>query len=356
MYCVLRLRTGPRLFHPTRRRSQRRGPLLFSWRGFARSIDHTKDYFGILGLDPSKKVSDSELKKAYFLLAKKFHPDANASKTEAEQKKAADTFTNIQEAYELLSDKNSRAEIEREVVSKRFAGGNRAGPGQGPGAGRGGGFRRSAAGGGPSASSYPHMNTSGRPGGNFRPGARPGGASGHWSTDERQAFGWWQMDMSPEEREKWRQRVLNKTYSRTADSDEAHLRFRAIEREKSYNFAKQILYVLLGLCAIQFFGGILLYNWKNRAAQRSMMRSEADSLREALDLKLARDVQRMHNEFRERQGVLLPTRERVLAEAMEKGLDSEESLSARNKRIVAGALVGEFPNDQSYVKPSPDTA
>lgn len=60
-----------------------------------------KDYYKILGVD--KSSSEKEIKKAYRRLARKFHPDINKNDAEAEAK-----FKEINEAYEVLKDKNKR--------------------------------------------------------------------------------------------------------------------------------------------------------------------------------------------------------------------------------------------------------
>ena len=59
-----------------------------------------KDYYETLGVQRS--ASDAEIKAAYRKLARKFHPDVNRTK-EAESK-----FKDINEAYEVLSDKQKR--------------------------------------------------------------------------------------------------------------------------------------------------------------------------------------------------------------------------------------------------------
>lgn len=59
-----------------------------------------KDYYKTLGVD--KKASEKEIQKAYKTLAKKCHPDVNKSK-DSEAK-----FKEINEAYEVLGDKEKR--------------------------------------------------------------------------------------------------------------------------------------------------------------------------------------------------------------------------------------------------------
>lgn len=59
-----------------------------------------KDYYDILGV--KRDATDAEIKSAYRKLARKFHPDVNKTK-EAEGK-----FKDINEAYEVLGDKQKR--------------------------------------------------------------------------------------------------------------------------------------------------------------------------------------------------------------------------------------------------------
>ena len=59
-----------------------------------------KDYYEILGV--ARDADAATIKSAYRKLARKYHPDVNKTK-EAEEK-----FKDINEAYEVLSDKAKR--------------------------------------------------------------------------------------------------------------------------------------------------------------------------------------------------------------------------------------------------------
>jgi DnaJ-class molecular chaperone len=63
------------------------------------------NYYTILGL--GKEASQSEIIKSYRYLALKYHPDRNKNSEEAKQK-----FMQIVEAYEVLSNEQSRKEYD----------------------------------------------------------------------------------------------------------------------------------------------------------------------------------------------------------------------------------------------------
>src|SRR5579871_5125357 len=64
------------------------------------------DYYETLGV--SKSASEDEIKKAYRKLARQYHPDRNPGDKQAEAK-----FKDIQKAYDVLSDKNKRAQYDQ---------------------------------------------------------------------------------------------------------------------------------------------------------------------------------------------------------------------------------------------------
>ncbi|KAG0170591.1 hypothetical protein DFQ30_002262 [Apophysomyces sp. BC1015] len=90
-----------------------------------------KDPYEVLGV--KKAASASDIKKAYYGLAKKYHPDTNKDKD------AREKFVQIQEAYEILSDDQKRQQYDQFGHGFDGAGGA-GGPGGFHGSGFPGGF------------------------------------------------------------------------------------------------------------------------------------------------------------------------------------------------------------------------
>lgn len=65
-----------------------------------------RDYYEVLGVP--KNADDAALKKAYRVLAKKYHPDSNLGDAEAEKK-----FKEASEAYSVLSDPEKRRQYDQ---------------------------------------------------------------------------------------------------------------------------------------------------------------------------------------------------------------------------------------------------
>ena len=65
-----------------------------------------RDYYEVLGV--SKGASEDEIKKAYRQSAKKYHPDLHPGDKECEEK-----FKEVNEAYEVLSDKDKKARYDQ---------------------------------------------------------------------------------------------------------------------------------------------------------------------------------------------------------------------------------------------------
>jgi curved DNA-binding protein len=65
-----------------------------------------RNYYEILGI--TKNASSEEIKKAYRMLARQYHPDRNPGNKAAEEK-----FKDINEAYEILSDTTKRAQYDQ---------------------------------------------------------------------------------------------------------------------------------------------------------------------------------------------------------------------------------------------------
>jgi curved DNA-binding protein len=65
-----------------------------------------RDYYDVLGV--KRNASEEEIKSAYRKLARQYHPDRNPGDKQAET-----NFKEVQEAYDVLSDKNKRVQYDR---------------------------------------------------------------------------------------------------------------------------------------------------------------------------------------------------------------------------------------------------
>lgn len=76
-------------------------------RGFSHSVRAKINFDPYKTLGLLKEASQADIKKAYYQLVKKFHPDVN------KEKDAEKNFHKIQESYELLSDKEKRSQYDQ---------------------------------------------------------------------------------------------------------------------------------------------------------------------------------------------------------------------------------------------------
>lgn len=75
-----------------------------------------RDYYEVLGIP--KSASQKDIKKAYYQLAKKFHPDMNKNDPNAQKK-----FQEVSEAYEVLGDDAKRKQFDTYGMGgEQFAG------------------------------------------------------------------------------------------------------------------------------------------------------------------------------------------------------------------------------------------
>ncbi len=109
-----------------------------------------RDPYSVLGV--AKSASDKEIKSAFRKLAKKYHPDANSN-----DPTAAGRFNEANQAYEILGDKDKRAQFDRGEIDAEgkpkfqgFAGGDPFGAGGPFGGARG----RAGGAGGPGGFEY----------------------------------------------------------------------------------------------------------------------------------------------------------------------------------------------------------
>ncbi|MET0976643.1 MAG: J domain-containing protein [Leifsonia sp.] len=129
------------------------------------------DYYQLLGVPRSADAKD--IQRAYRKLARKFHPDVN------KQAGAEDTFKQISEAYQVLTDPESRAQYDRFGPDfRQYAGSEREYATRARGGGTGGDGRTRAR---PGPSGFSWSSAQGAAG--------PGGASVDWDDLFGDVFG-----------------------------------------------------------------------------------------------------------------------------------------------------------------------
>lgn len=69
-------------------------------------MSNKRDYYEVLGVD--KGADDTTIKKAFRKLARKYHPDVNPGDKAAEEK-----FKELNDAYEVLSDPQKKAQYDQ---------------------------------------------------------------------------------------------------------------------------------------------------------------------------------------------------------------------------------------------------
>ena len=79
-------------------------------RRFATAV--VKDYYAVLGVTP--QASKTDVRKAFFNLAKKYHPDLNSDKRSIDREQAKALFQEINEAHQVLVDEKKRQQYDME--------------------------------------------------------------------------------------------------------------------------------------------------------------------------------------------------------------------------------------------------
>uniref|UniRef100_A0A914HBD9 J domain-containing protein n=1 Tax=Globodera rostochiensis TaxID=31243 RepID=A0A914HBD9_GLORO len=72
-----------------------------------------KNLYKVLGVAPT--ASQAEIKKAYYTLSKKYHPDVAGSNVSCAQK-----YMEVKEAYDILRDEQKRTEHDRWLAAEEF--------------------------------------------------------------------------------------------------------------------------------------------------------------------------------------------------------------------------------------------
>ncbi|KAI3413661.1 DnaJ sub A member 3, mitochondrial [Globodera pallida] len=77
------------------------------------STGQRKNLYQVLGVVPT--ASQAEIKKAYYTLSKRYHPDVTGSNVSCAQK-----YIEVKEAYDILRDEQKRTEHDRWLAAEEF--------------------------------------------------------------------------------------------------------------------------------------------------------------------------------------------------------------------------------------------
>ena len=81
-----------------------------------------RDYYEVLGV--SKDASEDDIKKAFRKLSRKYHPDMQQGKSDAEKKEAEEKFKELASAYEVIGNKEKRQQYDQFGFDGDFGGGD----------------------------------------------------------------------------------------------------------------------------------------------------------------------------------------------------------------------------------------
>ena len=82
------------------------GDVVLTLDEYLKQIENAKTFYGILGVDP--KTESPDIKKAYFALARIFHPDRYHSEGGENLRRIQDAFTELAQAHETLKNPEKR--------------------------------------------------------------------------------------------------------------------------------------------------------------------------------------------------------------------------------------------------------
>lgn len=86
----------------------------FQYRLYASlSSSDNVSHYDVLGLNHN--ATPSQVKKSYYELAKKFHPDTNRNKPTDERRRAEKKYSRVKEAYDVLGTKEKRTLFDQEL-------------------------------------------------------------------------------------------------------------------------------------------------------------------------------------------------------------------------------------------------